>query len=85
MSRIVIVTVKILYYKLIPELSVPGKSLNDHHKDRDDPGSYQQESNEIMDMADPEKMSRERGVTSVEILYLSINSDVSFRWFSLLL
>jgi hypothetical protein len=65
MPRIVIVTVNIYCYKLISELPFPDKSLNDHYKDRDDRGSYLQESNEIMDMADPEKIAGERGAISV--------------------
>ncbi|XP_023717611.1 lachesin isoform X3 [Cryptotermes secundus] len=45
-----------------PSVSVDqDKSPNDHHKDRNDPGSYHQESNEIMDMADSEKVTGDRG------------------------
>jgi hypothetical protein len=36
------------------------KSTNKLQKDFDDPGLYEQETNEVMDMADPEKVTRGR-------------------------
>ncbi|XP_021937376.1 opioid-binding protein/cell adhesion molecule homolog isoform X2 [Zootermopsis nevadensis] len=37
------------------------KSTNKLQKDSDDPGLYKQQTNEIMDIADPEKVTRGRG------------------------
>ncbi|XP_069702849.1 opioid-binding protein/cell adhesion molecule homolog isoform X2 [Periplaneta americana] len=37
------------------------KSSKEHQSDRDDPGPYQREINEVLDLSDPEKVTRERG------------------------
>jgi hypothetical protein len=48
-------------------LSLSEKSSHGHQKDRDDPGPYQQETNEILEKSDPEKVTRDRGWLTLRI------------------
>ena len=53
------VAMKLYQLNVICFIIISERSTKNHQRDRGDPGL--EETNEIMDMADPEKVTRERG------------------------